>query len=165
MNEDAWLRNGIKAILKQIDAETVKLLIAAHKHSVSEKTYQPTTLLMPTSVAYQRYGLVTQLSDPSIGRVIPKNGSVPTDVRASDEQQEPWVHEFHIDGKRILVSEMIPYDKIIECGDQKLSIVCSRKQIFAIPVPEPKKLRVGAVINDEVGFCVIDASGYTVHDI
>jgi hypothetical protein len=75
--------------------------------------------------------------------------------------RKDWVVEVQQGDMRILVTDIMPNHMIIEWSDVPLGIICSRNKVFAFPVPEPKKLRVGAVLSNECGICVYEASQYS----
>lgn len=163
MNLDVWLRNGIKSLLRTIDIETVKVLLAADESLICEKNHQADTLIMSPSTCESKFGVAVDEFNNNKSYVIPKRGMVPLTIKEEvEEPKSKWMVELQHDGKRVLVTDVMPNDKIIACGEKRLGVLCSRKEVFALPVPEPRKLRVGAVLSDEFGVCVYDTSGYSV---
>jgi len=139
------------------------MLIAADKNLVCEKNHQSDIMIMSPSTCARKFGITVDSINSNRGYVIPKHGQVPVTVKeAIEEPKSEWVVELEHDNKRIFVTDVISNDKIITCGHEALGTICSRKQVFALPVPEPRKLRIGAVISHEFGICVYDTSGYSV---
>ena len=164
MDLDVWLRNGVKSLLRTIDIEAVKVLLAADESLVCEKNHQDNILVMSPATCERQFGITVDEFNNNRGYVVPKRGQVPMTIKENvDEPKSKWVVELGIDGRCVFVTDIMPNDKVITCGgEQRLGILCSRKEVFALPVPEPRKLRIGAVLSDEFGVCVYDTSGYSV---
>ncbi len=163
MESDAWLRRGVKALLRTVDIQLIKILIESNECLIQEKDYNPDTVIMSATAYKNQFGAAIDILSDIRAYLIPTAGSVPYNF-ADNLKNAPvdWVVERQHDGKRILVTNLISDDKIIECGAKCLGVFCSRDKVFAYPIPAAKKLKLGVVISDEIGLCVYDTSGYSV---
>lgn len=160
---DVWLRNPIRAMMRVIDIDLLKALIEADKSIVCNKDYDAKIWVMSTSTCLRHLGKEVQISDKDKAYVIPRRGQVPTLVKDNvDEELAVQLVEFEHEGKRIIVSNQVPDGIIVESGEEPIGIMCSRKNVYALPVPDPKRMRMGVIISDEYGICIPGASGFSV---
>jgi hypothetical protein len=141
----------------QIDMELIKILLETHKDSHELEEY--TTMIMSAETCEQLIGEPIDCSfhtHKGYSYKIPLRGMVPTWVVEDTEftklsLDKSVVIDFQHDGKKIIISNEMPPDTIIKLNDNPVGIVCSREIVYAMPCPEPKRLRLGAVISDEIG--------------